>query len=411
MLHNTGGTHNKTKVCLKDTSARTMKKKVLSSCIRGFIALLKPEHSVEISRFHKSNIHSLQIADWKGNEGGKLFSSKVFFYFGTVARISYGGMVVLGHREKSRVLAYTQDEGQHNNEYQSLETSRVLACAQAPVLYLPYPIIVEMLRQYDNGAFWFFDKVVSIDAPLINQIIRLPLQGHEIDPKEEAKQVEHDVIIQRIYQGRKGTFGASIPQAKKSIQSWAHISIIESIIRKFKQEYWANQDPMPQRDLLIIYPLISPSAQYHYWTSNAASFTQEPYDLPWSPSDLLIITFPEARKQDELSKGTKETNKRSQGAHPKTLDARTNKEQTEETKKGEEHDQGTSKSHQTSTGVVVTTPPMIQLLTSLPPTFPQSTSQDLLLSYWSQNPPKTEQAQELHEDLVPPPKVEKVREI
>eukprot|EP01018_Ginkgo_biloba_P026145 Gb_36467 [translate_table: standard] len=181
MLHDTGyRTHNMTKEVVGAQEGMTP---FLEAFPRPRTSRMRI-HSITKARAFSGDFKiPLQIVDWKGSEGGKLVSSKEWESFVAV------------------------NEGQHNNEYQLLEKLGVLAYAQDPVLYLPYPIIVEMLRQYDNGAFWFFNKVVSIDAPLINQIIGLPLQGHEI---------ERDIIIQSLYQGYEGTKSQNPPKIEQA---------------------------------------------------------------------------------------------------------------------------------------------------------------------------------------------------
>eukprot|EP01018_Ginkgo_biloba_P036687 Gb_02900 [translate_table: standard] len=262
--------------------------------------------------------------------------------------------------EESHRIAKSKDIAEALGFYDSSIDSLfgVLAYLQAPVLFLPYPIIIEMLRRFDNGAFWFFDKVVPIEAPLINQITGWPQQGHEIDPKEEAR-----------FHARK--------KEEKDLEAF--------------------------------------SAQYYYWTDNATSFVQGPYGLPWSPQDLLVITIPKAQKQDEPSKGKAKLNQRSSSRHPKPKSLVqghfcNDKGPAEELGERVKYDQGTSRSPNTSIGVVATMPLAIPPLTSLPPFFLQSVRQELPLSHWGQNLSRTEQTQELPEDIVPSPTLKKIRE-
>eukprot|EP01018_Ginkgo_biloba_P037783 Gb_23314 [translate_table: standard] len=75
--------------------------------------------------------------------------------------------------------------------------------AKAPVLYLPYPIMVEMLHRFENGSFWFQDNVVLVDEDLIHHITRLPIHDDKIDLREEARQMGREMIIQKLYPGYK----------------------------------------------------------------------------------------------------------------------------------------------------------------------------------------------------------------
>lgn len=70
-------------------------------------------------------------------------------------------------------------------------------------MYLPYPIIVNIIHHFKNGSFWFHDKVIPVDRNLINQSIGLLISGSKIDIKEEARKMGREVIIQELYLGFK----------------------------------------------------------------------------------------------------------------------------------------------------------------------------------------------------------------
>eukprot|EP01018_Ginkgo_biloba_P004336 Gb_28907 [translate_table: standard] len=68
-------------------------------------------------------------------------------------------------------------------------------------------------RGQHNRKYLLLEKsgVILVDGPLINQIIGFPMQGHEIDPKEKAKRVKRDIIIQRLYQESESTTTLEVP--------------------------------------------------------------------------------------------------------------------------------------------------------------------------------------------------------
>eukprot|EP01018_Ginkgo_biloba_P012207 Gb_40144 [translate_table: standard] len=90
-------------------------------------------------------------------------------------------------------------KGQHHLEYICLMHSGIVDYASALILYLPYPIVVKMLRRFENGSFWFQDKMVSINEGLIDHITGLPIHGDKIDLREKARQMGREMIIQKLY--------------------------------------------------------------------------------------------------------------------------------------------------------------------------------------------------------------------
>eukprot|EP01018_Ginkgo_biloba_P001140 Gb_32345 [translate_table: standard] len=64
--------------------------------------------------------------------------------------------------------------------------------------------------------------------------------------------------------------------------------------------------------MVVDHLLTSPMAQYNYWASNKAHFTEEPCSLAWSPLDLLVITLPET--QEKLVTTGKEKEKETSSA-------------------------------------------------------------------------------------------------
>eukprot|EP01018_Ginkgo_biloba_P027478 Gb_14697 [translate_table: standard] len=176
------------------------------------------------------------------------------------------------------------------------------------------------------GNFYFALRRLNDGPDRRNELLEyIKRQWSEVEWVEDDRNTYASLIV--------------MPQTKKAIQAWAHIGVIESTIWKFKPKWWANRNPIRIRDLSIDYPFVSPNAQYQYWTSNATTFSQEPYGLPWSPSNLPVITFPEVCKRDESSKGKDKFNWKTSTKQPKSK----------------------------SLAQVVTTLAMIQPLASLPP--------------------------------------------
>eukprot|EP01018_Ginkgo_biloba_P032160 Gb_21137 [translate_table: standard] len=91
--------------------------------------------------------------------------------------------------------------GQLCSEHLNLMHLGIVDYAKAPVLYLPYPIVVEMLRQFEKDSFWFQGKVVQVNEELINNIIGLPLTGDKINVMEEARYMGRESILQKLYPG------------------------------------------------------------------------------------------------------------------------------------------------------------------------------------------------------------------
>eukprot|EP01018_Ginkgo_biloba_P006823 Gb_38724 [translate_table: standard] len=110
---------------------------------------------------------------------------------------NYGDTVILGDRSSGRQSGLIQlgmeqftakdTVDQLRLQYLDLIHSGITDYARAPVLYLPYPIVVEMLRHFENDSFWFQDKVVQVNEELIPHITGLPRFGNKIDLKEEVK--------------------------------------------------------------------------------------------------------------------------------------------------------------------------------------------------------------------------------
>eukprot|EP01018_Ginkgo_biloba_P025492 Gb_00352 [translate_table: standard] len=244
-------------------------------------------------------------------------------------------------------------------------------------------------------------------------------EGHEIDPKEEAKRVERDVIIQRLYQGCKGTevWNKSnsfiINRMTHEGAKWASRRLIDTEASTYLSHKWASIAFKVAAGLTYVWALwFAKKLKDQCRVSQMAGC---PFPMP----SLVAVICMEALgppnwinpiSHPRLNLYSRFRVKEERDLKAFRLQARGVAEQTEEAKGSEEQDQGASQSHKTPIGVVVTIPPMIHPLTSLSPTFSQSTSQDLLLSDWSQNLPGTEQALELLEDLVPLLKLKKVRE-
>eukprot|EP01018_Ginkgo_biloba_P036689 Gb_02901 [translate_table: standard] len=89
--------------------------------------------------------------------------------------------------------------GQPCQDYLDLMHSGVIDYARAPIMYLPYPIVVEMFRRFENDSFWFQDKVIQVNEELINHITGLPLFGDKIDLREEARSTGREVILQKLF--------------------------------------------------------------------------------------------------------------------------------------------------------------------------------------------------------------------
>eukprot|EP01018_Ginkgo_biloba_P012249 Gb_08086 [translate_table: standard] len=243
----------------------------------------------------------------------------------------------------------------------SIATSQNSRLQVAPMLYLPYPMMVEILCRFESGAFWFQDHIVLVDGELIAGITKLPMECTTTDLKEEAKGVDKDWISGRPFlvpslvaticmetlglaawieptsypqlylyarmQIRKGEekdqnamtylgyFHTSLQndglERSKKVpeyikKQWRELQWMEDdkmtyASLRFKEKDWANSNPQPPRLLVVDHSLTSPMAQYNYWTSNKAHFTEETYGLTWLPPNLPMITYPEPPEKSTCS--------------------------------------------------------------------------------------------------------------
>eukprot|EP01018_Ginkgo_biloba_P037461 Gb_34792 [translate_table: standard] len=99
------------------------------------------------------------------------------------------------------LFAAVNENGQHNLAYLALQQTKRVDYAVALVLYLTYPVVVEMLHHFELGALWFYHKVVSIDGELIAEMTRFSMEGATVDLKEEAKGIDKDWVMQKLYPG------------------------------------------------------------------------------------------------------------------------------------------------------------------------------------------------------------------
>eukprot|EP01018_Ginkgo_biloba_P037855 Gb_08116 [translate_table: standard] len=88
--------------------------------------------------------------------------------------------------------------GQPRLEFLDLMRWGIVDYARAPILYLPYPIVVEMLRRFENNSFWYQDKVVQVNEELIHHITGLPFFGDKIDLKEVGAKWAVRILTRRL---------------------------------------------------------------------------------------------------------------------------------------------------------------------------------------------------------------------
>eukprot|EP01018_Ginkgo_biloba_P015257 Gb_30136 [translate_table: standard] len=193
-------------------------------------------------------------------------------------------------------------------------------------------------------------------------------KGHEIDSKEEARRVERDVIIQRLYQGCEGTEVWSrcndfiINRMTHEGAKWAARILARRLICSKANDRipflyafysgsdlhgalgspnWVNPISQPrlnlysrlrtrkeERDREAFRYLGNSYTTLHHLNDGPdkgnrlpeyikKQWREEPYGLPWSPPYLPVITFPEAQKWDESSKGKIKLDRKSSSRHPK----------------------------------------------------------------------------------------------
>eukprot|EP01018_Ginkgo_biloba_P018825 Gb_05054 [translate_table: standard] len=98
----------------------------------------------------------------------------------------------------------------------------------------------------------------------------------------------------------------------------------EYIKKQWREVQWMKDDQITYASLMLVnalddkksillvvdHPLTSPVAQYYYWAVNKDHFSKEPYNMAWSPPDLLLIPFPEIREKGVMTGKEKEKKRR-----------------------------------------------------------------------------------------------------
>eukprot|EP01018_Ginkgo_biloba_P011780 Gb_39283 [translate_table: standard] len=139
-----------------------------------------------------------------------------------------------------------KDRGQHNLEYLLLERSRALGPPKwvdpisEPKLNLYSRLQIRKGGEKDNEALTYLGNLYTTLCHLNDR----PNRGNKL-PEYVKKQWKELCWAK----DDKKTYASLIRKLddKKSIQPWAHISVIQSTIWKFKEKYWSNRDPTPQR--------------------------------------------------------------------------------------------------------------------------------------------------------------------
>eukprot|EP01018_Ginkgo_biloba_P032321 Gb_32257 [translate_table: standard] len=307
-----------------------------------------------------------------------------------------------------------QSQSRNGVSTQESRPSWVLPCSlNHPRSNSPSRTLLTLTQQEVSSTL----KVVPIDAPLINQITGLPLQGHEINSKEEARRVERDVIIQRLYQGYEGievwsrSNGFIINRMTHEGAKWAARILARRLICSEASTYLSHQWVAIALKVAggITYAWALCGSDLH--GGIGCSHLGQSY--LFAKIELVLEILDRRNKLPEyIKKQWKEVNwtEDDQNTYVSLIDAGISREQAEEAEGRREHDQGISKSPSTSTGVVATMPHVIQPLTSLPPTLSQPLVHDIPLSHWGQSLSRTKQTQELPEDWVPSPALKRIRE-